>query len=175
MSRTKCALIMVLSLIFALIGKSALSQSLWWQSEYKDLVRAINIAKNTSLSTSYRVGPKGRDEVKLVLQINQANSLILTMRLPKRSIATKDEKTGEMIPSKVNPILIIRDHNLDGIPNDFTLEASVVPMYKEEFTKDGFIKFRNSPDHQVILIQWIVGIGFSINHFLHGVDSVLPR
>jgi hypothetical protein len=175
MSKTKCALIMALILICVIAGKSAWSQSFWWQSEYKDLIKAINIAKNASLSTSYRTGPGGKSQVKLSLLKKPAGSLILKVELPKEAIPSIDPKTGEMIPSKVNPILTIRDHNLDGIPDDFNKEPSGKPLYEEEFTKDGFTKFRNSPDHQVILILWSVGIGYSINYFLHGVDSAKPR
>jgi len=177
MSKTKFALMMAVSLICVIAGKSAWSQSFWWASEYKDLIKAINIAKNASLSTSYRVGPKGRDEVKLLLQKNRGNSLVLTIRLPKRALARKDEKTGEMIPSKVNPIFTIRDHNLDGTPDDYIMESKGKFFYagKGGLTKDGFIKIRNTSEDMPILGQWVIAIGYSINHFLHGVNSAMPR
>jgi len=57
------------------------------------------------------------------------------------------------------------------------MEPSGEAVYKEELTEDGFIKFRNTSEHQSILLQWSVGIGFAINHFLHGhgIDSAMPR
>lgn len=149
----------------------------WWLSEFKDLVGAIDRSKNTSLSTSYMTGASGQDEAKLSLQKNDKGSLILTNRLPKKAIPTKDEKTGDMKPSRVNPMFIIRDHNLDGIPDDYIVEPKDKFLYHGEsaLTKDGFIKIRNVPEEQTILTAWSVAIGYSINHFLHGINSALPR
>jgi len=38
------------------------------------------------------------------------------------------------------PVITIRDHNEDGIPDDFDMEPRGEPLYKETVTEDGFIK-----------------------------------
>ncbi len=153
----------------------SLTQDLWWQSEYPILVKTVSSADNLSLLTSYRTGPGGRSQVKLLLLKEPSDGLVLKIELPDEAIFSIDQKTGKKIPSGTAPIITIRDHNLDGIPDDFNMEPAGEPVYKEELTADGFIKFRNTPEHQSILMQWSVGIGFSINHFLHGIDSAMPR
>jgi len=55
------------------------------------------------------------------------------------------------------------------------MEPSGEPLYEETVTEDGFIKFRSGPDHQSIWTQWSIGIGYSVNHFIHGFDSASPR
>jgi len=151
--------------------------NLWWLSEFKDLVRAIDRSKNTSLSTSYMAGPNGQDEVKLSLQKNDKGSLVLTNRLPKKAMSTRDEETGEMKSSKINPIFIIRDHNFDGIPDDYIMEPKDKFIYhgESELTKDGFIKIREVSEDLMILTLWSNAIAYSVNHFLHGINSSLPR
>ncbi len=177
LNRTKCILIILLSLVFCLVGKGSWSQLFRWQSEYKDLLKAIDIAKNTSLSTSYQVGPKGIDKVKLLLKKNQGNSLIVTINLPQKALVTKDEKNSGMIPSKVNWTIIIRDHNFDGTPDDYITEPKEKFIYagKAGLTEDGFIKIRNAPEDMSIVALWNIAIEYSINHFLHEFDSAIPR
>jgi len=155
--------------------ESGSTQPIWWMSEYPDLIKVVSAADNASLATSFRTGPGGKSQVNLSIYKKPKGGLILKLKAAKEAVFTVDPKTREKIPSKVAPVLTIRDHNLDGIPDDFNMELPGKPLYKEEFTKDGFIKFRNSPDHEVILLQWMVGIGFSVNHFLHKIDSALPR
>lgn len=104
-----------------------------------------------------------------------SDGLVLKIEIPKEAIFSIDPKTGKEIPSEVVNIITIRDNDLDGMPDDFEWKPSGEPIYKEELTKDGFIKFRKTPEHQIILMQWSLGIGFSINHFLHGINSAMPR
>jgi len=151
------------------------TQDFWWRSEYPALLKAVASAHNFSLSTAYRTGPDGRSKVKLLLVKEPNNGLMLRIDLPKQAIMSVDIRTGKKTPSKTRYIVTIRDHNLDGMPDDFNEEPSGEPLYEEEFTKDGFTKFRNSPEHQAVAIMWVGGIGFSVNHFLHGIDSAMPR
>jgi hypothetical protein len=165
----------IMSFAVLLTAIMSFAQNLWWQSEYAALVKVVSSAKNSSLSTSYRTGPGGRGRVKLLLRKETRDGLILKVELPNEAISSIDPKTGQKIPSKTVHVITIRDHNLDGIPDDFKMEPTGEPLFEEKLTKDGFIKFRNAPEHQVILIQWSVGIGFSINNFLRGNDSATPR
>jgi len=160
-----------------LIFSASLSyaNSIWWLSEYPSLIKAVENANNSTLTTTYKTGPNLSAEGKYELFKKPKKGLIFKSILPKEAIVSVDPKTGDTKPSEKNPVIIIRDHNLDGMPDDFTMEPKGTPLYKEKLTKDGFIKYRNSPEHQVILMQWAIGIGYSINHFLHGFDSPMPR
>lgn len=159
---------------------TSITQDFWWMSEYSALVRAVNTADSSSLSASYRTGPEGEREVRLSLFTTPDGGLVLRTDLPKESLFTIDPDTGKQIPGTMPTVVTIRDHNLDGRPDDFYIELGdtgmrVDPSYGEELTRDGFVKFRNSPDHHFALIKWSIGIAFCVNHFLHGVDSALPR
>lgn len=155
--------------------ESGSAQPVWWMSEYSDLIKVVSAADNASLATSYRTGPGGKSRMNLSIYKKPKGGLILKLKAPKQAIFSVDPKTGEKIPSEAAPVVTIRDHDLDGMPDDFNMEPLDKTFYEEEITKDGYIKFRNSPDHQVILMQWWVGIGFCVNHFLHNVDSAMPR
>lgn len=71
-------------------------------------------------------------------------------------------------------MIVIRDNNLDGKPDDFMMKPGQ-PAPHATITGDGFIELQDTDEYKGILIQWAAGIGFSINHFLHGIDSVNPR
>ncbi|GBE16327.1 hypothetical protein BMS3Abin15_00141 [bacterium BMS3Abin15] len=151
------------------------ANSIWWLSEYPLLIKAVENANNYTLTTTYKTGPNLSAQGKYEILKMPKKGMIFKSILPKEAIVSVDPKTGNTEPSEKNPTIIIRDHNLDGIPDDFTMEPKGMPLYNEKLTKDGFIKYRNSPEHQVIFMQWVIGIGYSINHFLHGIDSPMPR
>ena len=111
----------------------------------------------------------------MLLLKKPGSGLVLKMEFPQPAIFTVDPETGKKIPAETNPVVTIRDHDLDGFPDDFNLNLPEKPVYKEEVTKEEFINFRETEEHEGILIQWSMGIGFSINHFLHGIDSAMPR
>lgn len=147
----------------------------WWVAEYPALVQAVETAGNRTLSTSFRTGPSGGAKVKLTLFRKAEGGLILRLDLPPQAIISANPKTGERGPGRKRPVIIIRDHKEDGMPDDFSMEPGGTALYKENLTKDGFIKFRSGSDHRAIWINWSIGIGFSVNHFLHGIDSAFPR
>ena len=152
----------------------------WWSPEYPALVIAIDATPGRLLATSYRSGSQGEREIKLFVLMVLDGTLILRTELPPESMFTIDPETGKQIPGTVSVALTIRDHDLDGTLDDFhfkvgDVEAQPDSSSGEELTLDGFVKFRDIPDHQFVLVKWVLGIGFCINHFLHGVDSALPR
>lgn len=63
---------------------------------------------------------------------------MLKIELPREAMFSVDSKTGKKIPSETSTLITIRDHNLDGIPDDFSLPGG---FYNQELTNDGFIKF----------------------------------
>jgi hypothetical protein len=151
------------------------TQDALWIYEYPALVQAVETAKNQTLSTSYRAGPCGEAEVELTLIRKPNDGLILKLGLPSQAVFSVDRQTGDKIRNDSRHRIIIRDHNLDGLPDDFRMESSGDPLYEEQITEDGFIKYRDSREHQAIAIQWVIGIGYSTNYFLHGVSSFMPR
>ena len=149
--------------------------SLWWIAEYPSFISAVENAPKQILTTSYRTGPNGREKVDLSLKRDSRWGLILEVKAPKETLVTIDPKTGEMATTENIPTVTIRDHDLDAIPDSFKIEASGRPLYKESFTQDGYTKYTRSQEHKAILTYWTIGIGYSINHFLYGVDSAMPR
>lgn len=130
----------------------------WWIAEYPALIQAVETADNRTLLTNYRTGPSGDVEVKLTLFRKSSGGLILKLNLPPQAILSIAPKMGEKIPNSTRSLITIRDRNEDGMPNDFNVEPSGEPLNKE-----------------AVRALWSIAIGFSINHFLHGIDSALPR
>ena len=112
--------------------------------------------------------------MKVVFLKENEGGLSVTIELPIEAYVVADPTTGEKSPMEALPRITIRDHDLDGLPDDFNIEPGGKFLYKEELTKDGFIKLRNSSEHGAILMQWSVGVGYGVNYFLHGVESALP-
>jgi hypothetical protein len=165
--------IIYLSLIF--LPSVSYAETIWWLSEYPSLIKKIETTKNQMLTITYKTGPNLSAEGKYEIYKKPEEGIIFKSILPKEAIFSVNPKTGKTEASATNPQILIRDHNLDGIPDDFSMGPKGELIYKETLTKDGFIKYRDSSEHQVILMQWVVGIGYSINHFLHGIDSPMPR
>ena len=157
-----------------IISTNAPTQGLWWISDYPKLLKKVENAPDNNLKTSYITGPDGLARVKLSLLKKEGAGLVLQVRPPKKSLVTFDKKTGEKIPVKTNPIITIRDHNLDGMPDDFKMEPGYPPE-NAVLTKDGFMIFKYNDEDRVMLMQWTISIGYCINHFLYNVNSVFPR
>ena len=148
-------------------------QELWWLAEYPELIKAINASPSKQLSTSYRTGPAGLSVVHLTLS-QKGNGIILDIKLPKQALVSHDGKSGRVTPASRSPQIIIRDHDKDGMPDDFLMSPGN-PSEGVSLTQDGFIRFQNIKEYEGIFIQWMVGLGYSVNHFLHGIDSAYPR
>lgn len=170
--RTMVAIILF---IFIITCNTSHAISMWWRSEYPSLIRKVETSKKHMLTTTYKTGPNLSAEGKYEILKIKKRGIVFKSILPKEAISSVDPKTGTTEVGANRPQIIIRDHDLDGQPDDFTMKPKGTPLYSEKLTKDGFIKYRNSSDHRVILIQWVIGIGYSINHFLHGIDSPMPR
>ncbi len=156
------------------VGSMGFAQDLWWISEYPTLIKKVNDAPNRTLTTSCRTGPEGQRKVTISISRKKGKGLVLETKLPKESVFTIYETTGRHIPSKTNPVVTIRDLNLDGMPEDFTMKPGLPPD-DAIFSQDGFVTIKNTDEYRAIMIKWLIGIGFSVNHFLHGVDSAFPR
>ena len=156
------------------IGPKAVNaQPIWWLSEYPKLVQKIDNSPSKQLETSYRTGPEGQSKVSLKL-VRRLNDIVLEVMLPKQAIVSHDKKNNAMIPSSEPPKIIMRDHDQDGVLDDFLMVPGT-PSPGTSLTTNGYIKFEPKEEYQGIFIQWLVGIGYSINHFLHGIDSAYPR
>ena len=63
------------------------------ETEYPALIKIVDSAANHSLVTSsYRTGPDGNNQVKLDLQKEDDNGLVLKVELPKEGVYTVDQK-----------------------------------------------------------------------------------
>lgn len=160
-------------LIFFLFVSFTQAQDIWWISEYPAFLRYLVKAPQKTLRTSFKTGPKGRRKVSLSVSIQSGNILILTVRPPKESMVTFDERTGKKTPVSKNPKIIIRDTNLDGMLDDYKMEPGLPPP-NAILSKNGFMKITRSQKDSPMFLQWVIGIAFCVNHFLHGVDSVFP-
>lgn len=152
-----------------------LTQNQQWLTEYPALIKAVEKADSSQLSTSYTVLADGTSKVELLLSKTADKGFILTMKLPRGVQSSIDPNTGEKVQGDVAPTIIIRDHDLDGLPDDFKIEPSGQPLFKEKVTDEGFIIYRDAPEHHVILAQWAIGVGYSINYFLHGRGSLTTK
>jgi len=149
--------------------RTADTQQLWWLSDYPKLIHKIDTTTTKQLNTSWKTGPEGRSNVYLTLA-KKGNSLVMEMKLPREAVVTRNEKTSKTVPSSEIPVIVIRDHDLDGYPDDF----SVTPANPPEnaiLTGDGFAKVQQTEEYASIFMQWMVGIGFTVNEFLHGIKS----
>lgn len=108
---------------------SSTSAKEWWKTEYSALIHAEGTINNRMLSTNYRTGPSCEAEVKLTLISKVNDGQTLKLNLPFQAILSIGPKTGERKPSSILPVITIRDHNEDGIPDDFNMEPSGEPMY----------------------------------------------
>ncbi|HEU4391309.1 MAG TPA: hypothetical protein VFV34_26150 [Blastocatellia bacterium] len=143
----------------------------WWISEYPDLVKKVSSGDNKSLSASYRTGPSGQGRVELRLSIDPKGALVAHVRPPREAFSTSGSKETEALSLTIS----IRDRDLDGRPDDFTTEPPRRPAPTHKLTQDGFIEIGNGPEDEGLLTLWSIGISFSVNYFLHSIDSVQPR
>ena len=153
--------------------KPANAQPIWWLTEYPKLVQKIDNSPSKQLETSYRTGPEGQSKVNLKL-IRSGNDIVLEVMLPKQAIVSHDKKNNAMIDSSEPQKIIMLDHDQDGVLYIFLIVRGT-PSLGTSLTTDGYIKFEPKEEYQGLFIQWVVGIGYSINHFLHGIDSAYPR
>lgn len=149
------------------------TQQLWWLSDYPKLIHKIDTTTTKRLKTSWKTGPEGHSTVCLTLA-KEGNSLVIEMKLPRQAIVTYNEKTGKTVPSSEIPVMVIRDHDLDGYPEDFSLTPGN-PLENAILTEDGFVKLQQTEEYASIFMQWMVGIGYSVNEFLYGIKSPYPR
>lgn len=154
-------------------------ENFWWQSEYSDLIMKVRKANKSTLFTSYKSGFEGMQKVDINLKTELDNCLVL-------------EITQDVAQEINEPIFTIRDKDGDGQPDDFQIEFEGKPAILKkdqngnltiqkleggysDNKEERFIKLKDLDEHKNIFFLWSIGIGFSINHFLHGNDSVLPR
>ena len=98
----------------------------------------------------------------------------MEMKLPRQAVVTHDDKTSKTVPSSEIPVIVFRDHNQDGYPEDFSFSPGKPPE-NMILTEDGFVKLPYTEEYASVFMQWVVGIGFSVNDFLYGIKSPYPR
>jgi hypothetical protein len=153
--------------------RAADTQQLWWLSDYPKLIHKIDTTITKRLNTSWKTGPEGRSTVYLTLA-KKGNSLVMAMKLPRQAVVMLNEKTSKTLPSSEKTVIVIRDHDLDGYPDDFSLTPGNPPE-NAMLTEDGFVKMQQTEEYASIFMQWMVGVGFTVNEFLYGIKSPHAR
>ena len=133
-------------------------------SNYRNLIKAIDATPDRMLKTSYASASNRRSKVELTLYRDADGTLVVVYALPKEAIFTLDEKTGKRIPSDEAPVITMRDHDLDGNPDDYSITPGVAPD-DAEYTSDGYVKFNSRRDN-FILDPWSSAIKIATKHFL---------
>lgn len=151
----------------------AFQEGAWWLAEYRQLNVALDQAGG-KLSASYRTGPEGQEIVHAELKRGPGHGLTLVVDAPPQAMKSLDEKSGRLLPQVHRNILTLRDTDLDGIPDQVLMERAGEPIWQESFTKDGFMKVRDSADHTGVLMAWTINLGYCTNHFLHAKESAFP-
>ena len=91
----------------------------WWTPQYSQLTAKIRESKDSTLSTSYRTGPQGGQEVRLKFYCKPKRGMTLALTLPGEAIVTSDPKSGKTTRESKAKVITIRDNDEDGMPDDF--------------------------------------------------------
>ena len=70
---------------------------------------------------------------------------------------------------------VMRDNDRDGTPDEFQTIPAMEWGYTGPVTLEGFIPLKREAGFDVVYRLWSQGIGYAVNFFLHGYDSMLPR
>lgn len=147
----------------------------WWQDEYQALCGFVERSPGHMITTSYTTMSGARDRVRLILIKRDTGGMVLKMRLPGGALFDRDLAAGSAGNAAEIYTITMRDNDLDGMLDDFKIEPPAMPSTGKELNRGDFIRYRHDRDHEFILLQWTMGIGYAVNHFLHGVDSPFPR
>ena len=153
---------------------AAFQRKAWWPPEYQRLNDSVDDAKGKEVSFSYRTGPGGVGTVAVTLRRAENGGLIVSTVLPPEALKHLNPDTGRWEPGSDRTTMTLRDHDLDGWPDDVKDDPAGEPVFAEEFTDDGFMKIRDSADHTGVFVQWTVTIGVATNYLLHGKKSAFP-
>jgi hypothetical protein len=145
----------------------------WWLSEYGNLNAALDRAGG-KLSASYRTGPRGEAVVRIELIRGPGQAVTLVIDSPPQATKAFDEKSRSWVSEDYRSVWTLRDIDLDGFPDQARDEPGGKPIFQETFTVDGFMRVRDSTQHDAIFTEWMVGLGYCTNRFLHGKDSAFP-
>ena len=147
----------------------------WWPPEYQRLNDSIDKADSREVNFSYRTGPGGVATVTVTLRRADNGGLIVSTVIPPEALKHRSPDNGRLEAGSDGTTMILRDHDLDGWPDDVKLDPAGEPVFAEEFTDDGFMKIRDSDDHTGVLVAWTLTIGFATNYLLHnGKESAFP-
>jgi hypothetical protein len=137
----------------------------WWTGEYEALLRKLEKAPGRALKTSYAV--RDNDRVHLDLRQLDDRGIRLIVDGPGKA-QLKPDTTGTLRRGSGRSVTYLTDVDRDGRCDLY----SFGPSKEEQFSPPNRVE---SPDDQAAVALWNVGIGYSINWFLHGVAQAGPR
>ena len=132
-------------------------------ASYKKLIIAIAASPKKTLNTEYTPASNRGSKVELTLYLEKDGTLVVVYKLPKEGIYSLDKRTGKKIPSKEALVITMRDHNLDGNPDDYFVSPGIPPD-DIEYTTDGYVKFNPRRD-SFIIDPWQSAIRIAARHF----------
>ena len=144
----------------------------WWASHYADLFQAVDNSERGSLRASYRAGPTGDATVSVALHMT-ADGGVVQVVIPEGALSVSNG-SGALGPVDSAVLVTMRDHDFDGIPDDYRHDDGASLGYDGRLAEKQFTELTSSPEHQGIMAVWHVAVSFCVNYFLDGVNTALP-
>ena len=141
----------------------------WWLHEYPALVEKASKTPGGSLVASYATDNQTGQFAEVGVRVIHGRGACLYFVPPKGSLMRRNLRTGQTEPQD---IAVIWDTDLDGVPDGYWSGMKGEPIGDLIGLDDE--DFAGGPGSQ-FLDFWVYGMGFATNHFLHGLDSALPR
>ena len=142
----------------------------WWLDEYRDLVARASEASDGILIARYATESDGTRFAEVAIRVVHDRGACLYFSPPEDSFMRRNLGTGQV---EAQELAVIWDTDLDGVPDGYWSGT------KHERLGDltGFEEedFAGTGAGSQFLHFWISCVGFATNHFLHRVDSSLPR
>jgi len=159
-------IVLVLSATSGAIGKDLF----WWSSEYQNLIGFAAKQKGNTATCSYRAGDDAHSVIKISIVVEKTGTILMKLEGAGENIVDADENAGTYEQRSGRAAFYFRDINKDGMPDEVKDESNPDPADRLRY-----YQLSEYEDPEGLLVLWNIGIGYSINKLLHGIDSALPR
>lgn len=134
---------------------------------YDKLFSTVSIAPGSQITTAYQSGSQGESRVDMTASV-QSN--VFSLRMQSKDGFYSIGANGEKNSLPGNNLVIIRDANLDGLPDDFRYQDSMVDLHE----------YCDSQDQSVIKLLWGIGTSYLVDNFVatsspNGLTSTEPN
>jgi len=125
----------------------------WTLEEYTALVERVE-QNYAGLSTRYATGPEGKQTAQMQAAVSPEGAFVLTLIQPSGAIRRFDEASGQSVATGEAMVIVMRDHDRDGRPDDVQTTPTGEPLFEETVTPDGFTELRDAPEHAPFFVVW---------------------